>query len=122
MSPDNSRQTGAAIEQTYKFLLWLIPTVEKFPRSQKFLLGDRIQSTALDVMEGLVEATYTRGRSRLLSRVNLGIERLRFLFRLSMDLRYIDQHRYEFAARNLDDIGRQVGGWIKAHQRVNEAP
>jgi hypothetical protein len=73
-------------------------------------------------MEGLVEATYTRGRSRLLSRVNLGIERLRFLFRLSMDLRYIDQHRYEFAARNLDDIGRQVGGWIKAHQRVNEAP
>ena len=31
----------------YRFLLWLVPTVEKFPRSQKFLLGDRIQATAL---------------------------------------------------------------------------
>jgi hypothetical protein len=35
----------------YRFLLWLVPTVEKFPRSQKFLLGDRIQTTALDVLE-----------------------------------------------------------------------
>jgi hypothetical protein len=31
-----------------RFLRWLIPTVEKFPRSQKFLLGDRIQSAAHD--------------------------------------------------------------------------
>ena len=36
----------------YRFMLWLVPTVEKFPRSQKFLLGDRIQSTALDVLGG----------------------------------------------------------------------
>lgn len=34
------------------------PTVEKFPRSQKFQLGDRIQTTALAVLELLIEATY----------------------------------------------------------------
>jgi hypothetical protein len=27
-------------------LMWLISKVEKFPRAQKFLLGDRIQTTA----------------------------------------------------------------------------
>ena len=52
-----------------------------FPRSQKFLLGDRIQGLALDVLEALIEATYTRQRDRLLTRANLGIEKLRFLFR-----------------------------------------
>jgi hypothetical protein len=36
--------------------------VEKFPRSQKFLLGDRIRSTALGVLERLIEATYAAGR------------------------------------------------------------
>ena len=46
----------------YRFILWLIPAVEKFPRSQTFLLGDRIQSTALDVLERLVEATYTKSK------------------------------------------------------------
>ena len=48
----------------YRFVLWLVPTVEKFPRRQKFLLGDRLQATALDVLERLVEATCTRDRRR----------------------------------------------------------
>lgn len=35
----------------YRFVLWLVPTVEKFPRRQKFLLGDRLQATALDLLD-----------------------------------------------------------------------
>ena len=58
----------------YRFVLWLVPTVEKFPRRQRFLLGDRLQATALDVLERLVEATYTRDRRRHLDAANLGIE------------------------------------------------
>ena len=36
-----ARRTGPALETMYRFLLWLVPAVEKFPRRQKFLLGDR---------------------------------------------------------------------------------
>jgi hypothetical protein len=92
-------QSGPALEAMYMFILWLVPTVEKFPRSQKFLLGDRIQSTALDVLERLIEATYTRARHPMLAAANLGIEKLRLLFRLSHDLSFLDMRRYEFAAR-----------------------
>ena len=60
--PDHARRTGPASKAMYRCVLWLIPTVEKFPRSQKFLLGDRIQTTALDVLERLIEATYTKAR------------------------------------------------------------
>ena len=38
----------------YRLVLWLVPTVEKFPRSQKFLLGDRLQITALDATGRLI--------------------------------------------------------------------
>ena len=34
-----------------RFVLWLVPSVEKFPRRQKSLLGDRLQATALDALE-----------------------------------------------------------------------
>lgn len=112
---DNARRTGPALEAHFQFLLWLIPTVEKFPRSQKFLLGDRIQTTAVDVLESLIEATYTRERRTHLGRANLGIEKLRFFFRLACDLRLLDRRRYEYAARGLDEIGKLVGGWLKAH-------
>jgi hypothetical protein len=32
---DNSKRTGAAIEAHYQFLAWLVPTIEKFPKSRK---------------------------------------------------------------------------------------
>ncbi len=108
------RRVGPALEKAYQFVLWLIPTVEKFPRSQKFLLGDRLQATALDMLEGLVEATYTREAGLILRRVNLLLERLRVLSRLAKDLTLLDLRRYEFAERAVDEIGRLVGGWMKA--------
>ena len=112
---DNARRTGPALEAHRQFLLWLVPTVEKFPRSQKFLLGDRIQATALDVLEALIEATYTRDRRSHLARANLGLEKLRHFFRLAVELKHLDVRRYEHAARSLDEIGRLVGAWAKAN-------
>jgi hypothetical protein len=116
MAESSSRQGGPALEAMYRFLLWLIPAVEKFPRAQKFLLGDRIQNAALDVLERLIEATYTRQRDALLAQANTSIEKLRFLVRLAHDLRCFDGRRYEHAARALDEVGRLIGGWTKANR------
>lgn len=109
-----SRQTAPVLEKMYQFVLWLVPKVDKFPRAQKFLIGDRIQTAALDVMEHLIEAAYIRDKLANLNRINLQLEKLRYLFRLAFDLRMMDMRRYEFAARALDEIGRMVGGWRKA--------
>ena len=47
----SARQTGPALEAHYQFILWLVPTLERFPRSQKFLLDDHIQNTVLNKHE-----------------------------------------------------------------------
>ena len=96
-------------------------TVERFPRQQKFLLGNRIQGIALDVLEALIEATYSRERRAHLARANLGLEKLRVLIRLATEMEMLDQRRYEHAARTLDDIGRLVGGWAKADAEHHKA-
>lgn len=111
--PDNSKRTGAALEAHYQFLAWLIPVIDRFPKSQRFTLGDRLENTALDVLERLIEATYTRERRAHLQSANLGIEKLRFLLRLSADLTLLDKRRYEHAVRTLDETGRLIGGWLK---------
>ena len=46
----------------------------------------------------------------------LGIEKLRFLCRLAKDIGHLDARRYEHAARALDETGRLIGGWRKAHE------
>ena len=113
---DRSRETGPALEAHYQFMIWLLPAVSRFPRTQRFLLGDRIQSTAIDVLEALIEATYTKRRASHLVRANLGIEKLRFFFRIARDLRFLDFRRYQHAVRRLDDTGRRIGAWRKTHQ------
>jgi hypothetical protein len=71
----------------------------KIPKIAEIHLGDRIQSGALDVLERLIEATYSRQALPILMAANLGLEKLRLLFRLANDLYLLDLRRYEFAAR-----------------------
>ena len=112
--PNQACETGVALKSHYRFILWLVLAVERFPRSRRYLLGDRIQTTALDVLERLIEATYTKRRGSYLMAANLGLEKLRFLFRLARDLKILDLRRYEFAAGSIVETGRKVATYSKA--------
>lgn len=101
------------VTKTYDLVVWLLPKLAKFPRDQRFLLGDRIENTLLDCLELLIEATYSREKAGILKNVNLKLEKLRFLVRISRDMHYVNIESYEFTARKIDEIGRMVGGWIK---------
>ncbi len=114
MEESKQAEPTTALEAHYQFLLWLVPTLEKFPRSQKFLLGDRIQTTALAVLETLIEATYQRTRRALLASANLGVEKLRYLLRLCLDLGHLSTRRFEYAIRLLAKVGGRIGAWLKS--------
>jgi hypothetical protein len=55
--PTTPGAPAPAVEAHYQFLAWLARAIEKFPKSHKFTLGDRVENTALDVLEALIEAT-----------------------------------------------------------------
>lgn len=98
------------------FVEWLLPTTGKFPKRVRFTLSDRIDNLALDVVEDLVEARYSRRKTEILKRINLKLERLRVLLRLCHTLQYLPHRSYEFAMRSLEEVGQMVGGWIKQQE------
>jgi hypothetical protein len=102
-----------AITKLYDYILWMIPKLEKFPRSQKFLIADRIETIMLDILDLLIEAAYSRQKSSVLQFANLQLEKLRYLIRLSKDLRLLNLKSYEYSARAIDGVGISVGGWLK---------
>ena len=71
--------TVQVVPKLYDVILWLLGHVEKFPRSQKFTLGDRLVNIPLDTLDTLIEATYTRKRLPLLQKANVQLEKLRYL-------------------------------------------
>jgi hypothetical protein len=109
-----------AITLTYDHAKWTIPALQKFPRDQRFLLGDRIERQILDILELLISANYSKEKLEYLKEANLKLEVLRFLWRLSLDLKYLDSRRYEFVSVRLHDIGNLVGGWIKQQKARHE--
>lgn len=107
----------AVVTLAYDLLLWLINHVGKFPRSHRFVLGERIETTMLTVLMVLVEASYSRERLSLLQRANLELEKLRMLIRLGKDLGFTSLAQYEHASKEMLRVGQQVGGWIRQQQR-----
>jgi hypothetical protein len=104
----------AVITKTYDLILWSCNHTSRFPRNHRFVLGDRIERNLYGLLETLIAAKYTKDRRRLLEAANLSLEILRFQMRLAKDLQCLKVESYAFAAKSIDEVGRLVGGWLRA--------
>ena len=68
----------------------------------------------LDILEDLIDATYNKEKMNILRRANLKLEKLRFMVRMANDMHYINITSYEYASQGINEVGKMVGGWIKA--------
>ena len=50
--------------RTYDFISWLIPKTMSFPRSQRFVVTQRLQDAALSFQEYLIEANRNNPNNR----------------------------------------------------------
>jgi len=97
----------------YDFVRWLIPHTIKFPREQRFVVAARLQSTTLDFMECLYQATDKPNQATALRQADVKLKQLRFYLRLSHDLQLLDGRRYEYACRQIEELGRLLGAWMR---------
>lgn len=104
--------------KSYDFLLWLIPATLKFPKSQRFLLAERLGKMALDFYDLILEAVLEpENQADRLAAADRQLVKLRLYVRLSYDLKCLSQGQFENAARRLDELGRLLGGWQKKQRR-----
>ena len=73
------------IAKAYELAREMTRRTRKFPRDLRFVLGDRLLTTAYDVLDALLEAKYSRAKRPLLDLANLLLERLRFQTRLCQE-------------------------------------
>ena len=107
------RDAPVLLVKWYDFTRWLLERIDSFPKNQRFVFGTRLADHAIDVLETLVEASYSRHKVDLLARVNHKIEMLRWLVRLAKDRKVLTEKQYLFACKGLAECGRMVGGWLR---------
>lgn len=107
--------------RTYDFITWLIPVTERFPRSQRFVVTQRLQLAALGFQELLIEANARRGsqRAALLKQADAELRKVRLYLRLGEKWGWLTAGQYHHVSTMLAEIGRLLGGWQKT---VTPAP
>ena len=94
----------------------LFDITNRFPKNQRFVLTNRIMDVALDIVEMLVDAQYTKriAQGERLERVNGLFTKLRVLLRISNRENFISTGRLGNIIEQIDTVAKMVYGW-KTH-------
>lgn len=94
-------------------MLWVYTVVNKFPKKQRFVLGQEIEKTAIKFLKLIIKANYSREKASLLSEASIEINLFLILIRFSKDLHFLSKRQYEFTASQINEISKMLGGWLK---------
>jgi hypothetical protein len=99
--------------KTYDYMNWLFPITMQFPKSQRFVLAQRIENTVLSLLELIIEGNVSRHKVPLIQQALVKLEILHILLRFAKDQRFLNLKRYEVSSKKLVEIGRLLGGWLR---------
>lgn len=102
--------------RTYDLLTWLLPLAEKFPRSQRFVVTQRLQSAALNFQELILEANSLRTtrRAEKLVLADAELRKIRLYLRLCLRWKWMNPGQYRHVSEMVAEIGRLLGGWLRS--------
>jgi len=104
------------VEKTYDLIKWYLPILNRLPKEHKFGLGQRMIDILYDLLENLIIARYSRNKIPILESLNAKVDILRHQTRLLFDLNLMQEQRYEYASKQIHEVGSEIGGWLK-HQK-----
>ena len=80
-------------------------------------MTNRVENIALDIVELLIEAKYSREKRALLKTINLYLEKIRILLRVSHEIKLMPTKSYHFAVKSINEVGRMLGGWHRHQEK-----
>lgn len=86
----------------------------QFPKSEKFALATDIKRSMDRLLELCIEAQKKYYKKTTLQDMDVEVAKLRVYIRLSFQLKFLPIKKYDVWSQKVDEIGRMLGGWIKA--------
>jgi len=90
-----------------------VPILNRLPRDHKSILGDRITTGIYDLLDKLIIARHVKEKLDILEGLNSKLDILRYQTRLLVDIGLMKLERYEYVSKVIDEIGKELGGWLK---------
>lgn len=109
MNNELTIQTKVRDMMTYSFV-----ALKQFPKSERFVLAAEIRQSIYKILKLTVVASKRYHKKTTVQDLDVELATLRNMVKVSLDLKYIDMKKYESWQRQLVEIGKMIGGWLKS--------
>ncbi|MCD6094187.1 MAG: diversity-generating retroelement protein Avd [Candidatus Omnitrophica bacterium] len=100
-------------QKAYDLQIRIQRYVDRMSKLYRYSHGEYLIKLGLDFLYLVVEANSARNKYQFLVKADRQLEKIRIHCRLLRDLKSFTNHQYEVLAREIDEIGKQLGGWLK---------
>ena len=99
--------------QAYKLWHGFLPDLQK---DSRYTIGAKIDSLFLETIELIIKASYSDKVEKLifLKSASVKLDLLKFFLQIAWEIKSLDNKKYILLSERLDEIGKMLGGWIKA--------
>ena len=98
----------------YGFYKNLSQVITTFPKTKRYTLGQRLDNLTLDAFELLFSIPVADNKVKTLSQISGKIDLIKVLLRLGKDTQAVKNNKYLELQATLQEIGKMLGGWIRA--------
>ena len=100
-------------------------TMPNLAKTSRYTLGEKIDTLFLEVIELIYTASFLPKDEKLspLQKAIAKTDLLKFFFQIGWEIKSLDVKKYIMFSEQLDEIGRQLGGWARqSAQKETPAP
>lgn len=105
-----------------KYMQYIIELIIKLPRTEKFNIGNELKIEMYKMLENILYINKIENSKRLyyLNLIDAQLNTQRIMLRIMKNNKWIDEKKFKIAMELLYEIGRILGGLIKAYAKDNK--
>lgn len=90
-----------------------------FPKTSRATLGAKIDRQFIKVFTLSYQSYFLKPKSKLplLKKASFELDCLKFFLRVAWEIEALDHKKYALISKNIDVIGKMIGGWINYLKR-----
>ncbi len=87
-----------------------------FPKTSRYTLGSKIDALLIETTELVLKASHANKNEKrhFVHQASVKLDLLKFFLQVAWEIKALDNKKYIILSEKLDEIGRMLGGWLKA--------
>ena len=95
------------------------PALAQFPKGEKYALVTDIKRLMDEMLGYCIEIEKKRTKKTSVEKLDIATAKLKYFVRLSNTLRFLPTKKYEYWTGLIVEIGKMIGGLLKAEQQAD---